>query len=91
MELIKYQFEGKMNDILIEDINSSNNNILKFIKDPQEYIKKNLENYYKKKTIDFFTSHDFNDLENNLTNFINDLPNEIQIMERKVIDIENEN
>ena len=49
LELIKYQFEGKMNDILNECVNSSNNKILKFIKVPQEYIKNNLENYLRRK------------------------------------------
>ena len=42
LELIKYTLTGEINNLLSEDINSSNKNIIKFIKSPNEFILKKI-------------------------------------------------
>ena len=64
LKLINYSFEGNMDFILSEDIKISNDDILKFIEMPKEYIKSKIYNDYSDKIKEIMNNKNFQDFEN---------------------------
>jgi hypothetical protein len=62
-ELLNESFEGTIDNILSEDINTSNNNILKLINSPKKFIQNIIHNDYSDKSKNLFQKDKFKDLE----------------------------
>ena len=87
-ELLNESFKGTIDNILSDDIKTSNNNILKLIDSPKKYIKNIIENEYSDKSKKIFQKDKFKDLEENLEQFINKIPNYIEQIKGNVVKIE---
>ena len=87
-DLIDCEFEGKLKNLLSEDIRSSKNNILQLVFKPKTYIYKKLCNDFSNETKNIFKYNNFKDLETNLNTFIDKIPEYIQKINDEVTKIE---
>ena len=77
-----------MNNLLEDDISKSNNNIFILIKSPREYIKNKINTDYSEKTKTIATQTYFENLEKEINNFINKIPNKLEELKNNVEIIE---
>ena len=87
-ELLNESFEGKIDNILSEDIKTSNNNILKLIDSPKKFIKNIINNDYSNKSKNLFQKGKFKDLEKNLEEFTTKIPEYIEQIKENTNEIE---
>ena len=88
LELLNISFEGTINNILSEDIKTSNNNLLKLIYSPKEFVKNKIINDYSEKIRNLFSNNKYQDLENILDKVITAIPKYIGEIKENVKNVE---
>ena len=90
-ELLDYSFQGEIEEkLLSQDIKNPNNNIIKLISSPKEFIKNIIIEEYSNKSKNKFEGDKYKDLGENLDYLIKDIPNKIKEIEDNVKEIEEE-
>ena len=88
LELLNKSFEGTINNILSEDIKTSNKNILQLIYSPKEFVKNKISNDYSEKSKNLFLNNKYKDLENTLDKLITAIPKYIEEIQENVKNVE---
>ena len=80
--------EGNLNEILAVDMKINSSDILHLIYSPKEFIKDKINKEYSEKTKNIIVNNNYSNLENNLEDFIKEIPEKIKEIENNVNQIE---